>query len=555
MKNRFAIITPSYNNEDWVETYFDSIDCQTYKNYRIIYINDNSTDRTEELVLQRRLRNSENFTYIKSANRGAGENYKMGIGLCDDDDIILNVDGDDWLATPDVLMQLNDVYTKYDYWMTYGKMFAYSTDEASDNPIISEANPQNTPYDPFIHKYQLYRRDVWRASHLRTYRKFLFDKIDQKDFISRFDGKMFWHAHDLALMYPMLEMTPIEKIGVIQFPTYMYNASKTNALRTKEREQTDNSRFETEIRTKKTYKRSSDRSTLTGEKLPQVNFISDIKERNSIPTKFSIVYNQIDGEFDITLVQDDSILKVISGDIKVNKRNGKLVADVHEPPYLFTQSEVYQKVYQNSTMFDVILTNNEQLLTLPNAVFRNSGYEVVLNKNVHKSTWPILQDNSLIKLYDKSKLVSFITSNKTFTKGHEFRMNCFNYLCVNKAKVDMFGVGIREIVGKIEALKDYRFSIAIENGQCKNYFTEKILDCFLTGTIPIYHGCPNIGDFFNTDGFFIFNTEEELLKILISLTEKDYSDRMAMIKENFEKADAWWYDNDRFFEKYLKKLI
>ena len=57
-------------------------------------------------------------------------------------------------------------------------------------------------------------------------------------------------------------------------------------------------------------------------------------------------------------------------------------------------------------------------------------------------------------------------------------------------QVDLYGRGFNEIVDKEEGLCDYRFSVAIENGQYKTYFTEKILDCFATGTIPVYLGAP-----------------------------------------------------------------
>ena len=546
--NRFLIITPSYNNQEWVETYFDSIDCQTYTNYKVVYINDNSTDDTE-CKIKEKINGNEKFTYIKnSTNQGGMKNYMDGIAqFGEDNDIIVNLDGDDWFATPNVLEKLNESYLKHDYWITYGKMMVYGENG------ITEAHPQNTPYHLFTHTHQLYRRDVWRSSHLRTFRKFLFKTIDPSDIVSKIDNKLYWHASDLAFMYPMLEMTPVDKIGVINFPTYVYNTSKENALRTHTRESQDNSKYEVEIRNKKIYRRVTERAELKGEKLPQINIIGDYKERNSIPKKCSFVYNRPYGDFDITLVQDADILKIISGETKID--HGKIIADIHEPPYLFEQSEVYQKIYKHYQLFDAILTTNETLLTLPNAIFKNSGGEVVLNKNVHKQTYPILQDNSQMQIYEKSKMTSFITSNKTFTPGHVFRIECLQHVINNNVPIDFFGVGIKEIVGKIEALKDYRFSVTIENGKCKNYFTEKILDCFLTGTIPIYHGCSNIGDFFNTDGFFIFETKDELLKIIKSLTKEDYTDRINVIKENFEKANEWWMDNDRFFEKYIQKFL
>lgn len=549
MNNKFKIVVPSYNNEDWVETNIESILCQTYTNYEVIYINDNSTDNTENVLLPL-IKNSNKFTYIKNdINLGALKNVLNVYNThCIDDDIIIQIDGDDWLPNETVLEKLNELYIKHDYWMSYGKMVVYS-----DENTIAEANPQNTPFHDFIHKYQLYRRDLWRSSHLRAFRKFLFKNIDPSDFISKIDNKLYWHASDLALMYPLLEMCPIEKIGVIPFVSYVYNASKSNRIRTQEREHSSNAIYEDEIRHKKIYKRKTFRHELNGEKLPLVNYISDYRERNSVPTNHSIVYNRTHGEFDITIVQDECILKIISGEIKIS--HGKLIADIHEPPYLFNQIKVYNEIYNNYQLFDAILTNNDMLLTLPNAIFRNSGHEVVLNKNIHTHEYPTLQDNSLINIYEKTKHISCIASAKGITTGHLFRINCINSIIRNKCNIDLFGIGIREIRGKLDGLKDYRFSIAIENGMYKNYFTEKILDCFLTGTIPIYYGCPNISDFFNTNGFFTFNNEHELLEIINKLTIDDYINRLEIIKENFDRANKFWYDNDRFFDKYIKHHI
>ena len=142
------------------------------------------------------------------------------------------------------------------------------------------------------------------------------------------------------------------------------------------------------------------------------------------------------------------------------------------------------------------------------------------------------------------------------TQGHRFRVGCAQRIInLNMQNVDLYGVGIREIQGKIEGLADYQFSIVIENGMHDNYFTEKILDCFLTGVIPIYNGCPNIEEFFNPKGFLIFNSEEELINLLNNLTEQDYYSRLQYVKENFTKAKQYAYNNDQLFAKYLNKLI
>lgn len=545
MKNNlFYIIVASYNNSEWVDVNINSILNQTYQNYKVIYIDDASTDDTFDKVNEL-VKDNQKFNLIKNqANIKATQNHINAYNsIKEDNSIIISLDGDDWFATNDVLQQLNDFYNAGDYWMAYGGMLVYDGTED-----VKIANPQNTEYPDIVKKYKLYRRDTWRASHLRTFKCFLWNNFDIQDHYSVIDGEPRWHAADLAEMYPLLEMCPTEKIGVVDFYTCVWNNSKSNAERTMIRETPDNHKYEIEIRNKKVYNYLG----VMPKKLPQLNAFSDFRERNSIPTKYSIVYNQIHGEFDITVLQDTEILKYINKQITVP---GKVIADIHEPIHLFDQREVYKKVADNYTIFDRILTFDDDLLKLPNAIFRMGGPEVVLNKNVHKYEYPTLQDNSLIRLYDKTKLISCISSNKTFSDGHRFRIECVNEIINTNIPIDIFGVGIREIKGKIEGLQDYMFSVAIENGKHKNYFTEKIIDCFLTGTIPIYHGCPNIADYFDVRGFITFDTKEELTDIIKNLTVNDYQSRKQFLQINFDLAMKYWYDNDKYFDMYIKDLL
>ena len=73
-------------------------------------------------------------------------------------------------------------------------------------------------------------------------------------------------------------------------------------------------------------------------------------------------------------------------------------------------------------------------------------------------------------------------------------------------------------------------------------------------TIPIYWGCPNISEYFNTDGIIFFETKEQLNQILDNLTEKDYYDRIDAIVENYKIAnEKYAFYSDRVNE-VLDKL-
>jgi hypothetical protein len=152
--------------------------------------------------------------------------------------------------------------------------------------------------------------------------------------------------------------------------------------------------------------------------------------------------------------------------------------------------------------FDVILTHDENILRS----FPEKAKLIPL-----AGSW-IRPEN--MKMHPKTKDVSFIMSNKNRTDGHKLRHSVLSRLRTEKIPVDVYGRGINPISSKEDGLKDYKYSIVIENTSRKNYFTEKIVDCFNVGTIPIYWGCPNIGDFFSEDGIIKFKDTDELLGIL-----------------------------------------
>jgi len=566
MDNKFVIITPSFNNSSWVEYNLASILNQTYNNYEVLYIDDASTDQTYERA-KSLIGQDDRFTIVKrQESKKATYNYfyELEDYLTDDQDIVVHLDGDDWFFDNTVLEKLNNFYNEKDVWMTYGIFYCYDgTDE------VKIGYPQNTEYPDFIKKYKLFRNDLWRASHLRTYRTFLYNKLDKNDLISNIDNKLYWHASDLAFQFPFMEMCPKDKVGIVDFPTYIYNQSKQNQVRTRERESTNNSIYEIEIRNKKKYKEG-----LTGEKLPQVNVYYDYLESMSVPTKFSYCYKQEQGEYDMVLIGDWEIPNYVSGKIKV-KQDVPIVARLLEHRSYF-KDEIYNCILENYEKFDVILTHDKNLLEkLPNTQFV-PGCEVIMFNRLpspNTNTMPPFKPDEfenfdmpddVFQIYKKIKLVSTVASNKTFLPGHVRRLEMLNTV---KNRIDVYGTCQKALFGfetrdsskgKFNALKDYAFSIAIENLSHEvddYYFTEKIVDCFVTGTVPIYYGCPNIHKFFDQKGILIFTNEQELSDILDSLSIDLYYSMMDSIKYNFEKSLKYNLTNDYIYENFYKDIL
>ena len=149
------------------------------------------------------------------------------------------------------------------------------------------------------------------------------------------------------------------------------------------------------------------------------------------------------------------------------------------------------------------------------------------------------------KMYEKSKLISMICSNKVMCLGHQHRLSWAQKL---QGKVDFYGRGFNEIQSKEEGLCDYMFSVAIENASYDSYFTEKVQDCFSTGTIPIYYGAPDIGKFFNPDGIITLTDDFDPSQ----LTPEIYYDKMMLSRKILEIIKSLPINEDNIYKNYLQ---
>lgn len=103
-------------------------------------------------------------------------------------------------------------------------------------------------------------------------------------------------------------------------------------------------------------------------------------------------------------------------------------------------------------------------------------------------------------------------------------------------------------------LFDSQFHIAIENTSIDHYFSEKLLDCFQTKTVPIYYGCTNLQMYFNLDGILTANTLDEIIETCNNLTPETYSRMIPAIEDNFTRSEKWKSATGRV-EKIVRELI
>lgn len=157
------------------------------------------------------------------------------------------------------------------------------------------------------------------------------------------------------------------------------------------------------------------------------------------------------------------------------------------------------------------------------------------------------------RIYAKSKLCSMFASNKLMVEGHHVR---HDYARKFKDRIDLFGGAFDSPIitseglplDKREGLAPYMFTIAMENCQTSLYYTEKLIDCFVTGTVPVYWGSDDICEIFDERGIIMLNDDFDLS----TLTPDLYRDMLPYIKNNFEIACALEGADDELYRKYIK---
>lgn len=133
----------------------------------------------------------------------------------------------------------------------------------------------------------------------------------------------------------------------------------------------------------------------------------------------------------------------------------------------------------------------------------------------------------------KTDNISVICSNKAMIGGHRRRLRFVERL-LELSSMPRFGRGFHDLPDKWEGLAPFRYSIAVENSRHDHYWTEKIADCFLAGTVPIYWGAPNIRDYFPAESIIVIDSLDpvEVARIIkTEATPEAYQRRLPALRE------------------------
>lgn len=214
---------------------------------------------------------------------------------------------------------------------------------------------------------------------------------------------------------------------------------------------------------------------------------------------------------------------------------------------------VVDKLIEVHKFYDLILAWDERVLReCPNAVFLTESACSWIDRKAHGSTSPFLHKfegeeprtiSPVVPSYircdvsAKSFAVSFLTSSKRQFPGHILRQEIFEKLPESIGNLKVVKHRSPPIISdKRTILEPYMFSIVPENSRHSGYYSEKLIDCFIAKTMPIYWGCTDVAKHFNPEGIIQFTDWSDLYRKLEALGPRFYTDRSTVIEENFQTA-------------------
>jgi hypothetical protein len=238
----FAFVVTGHHALPFAKTCLGSIQAQLGSfQYSTLYVDDSSNYLREEVERLHKLLKGVNGKFISLKDR----HFQIGslskaIPLIDSPDaIVCLVDGDDYLL-PHALLTVAEAYQDPNIAMTYGNVLVdFRPYQDTQEKYFFDKKTVNTKYSPEVWKNRSFREDGFRCFHFRTFRRWLWDYIDPKNF-RRPDGGFIRASGDSAYMYPILELLADPKhVAFIDTPLYVYRLHEGNVHNHDKKSQTD----------------------------------------------------------------------------------------------------------------------------------------------------------------------------------------------------------------------------------------------------------------------------------------------------------------------------
>ena len=213
----------------------------------------------------------------------------------------------------------------------------------------------------------------------------------------------------------------------------------------------------------------------------------------------------------------------------------------------------YNKIILNNPQaYTYLLTQYPELLRLPNTV-------------------RLIGDGSFVDPTPDMKKkfgVSIVMTNRNVAPGHLLRHELYARRKEIKIPFDIYRGTWNQFEPTEDTLPmppwpnkkekvmvfDCMFHICIEGLKHDHHYSEKIVDCLITKTVPIYWGCIIIGAFFNETGIIKVDTVDDIINVCNQLTPSDYNRFLPIVNDNYELGLKVYKYEDILRDAMLKAL-
>lgn len=218
-ENPIKIIVPFYNASAFIEKSMMSALTQKYNNFKVIFIDDASTDDSWDKLPHDNekaicIRNEINVTALPNI-------HKVIMEYCEPNDIITLLDGDDWLPNNKVLQYIDEFYRQNDCWIMYGQA-SWTQPNAATNSCKGIARPYINEDE-----FKIMRKLPFYVSHIRTFKAGVYKAIEKQDptfsCMKDSNGEFYRCTYDVAIMYPIMEIAGFQKTKYNDKSLYVYN--------------------------------------------------------------------------------------------------------------------------------------------------------------------------------------------------------------------------------------------------------------------------------------------------------------------------------------------
>jgi glycosyltransferase involved in cell wall biosynthesis len=561
MRKSFVIVIASYNNERWCRRNLESVLSQQYPQFRVIYIDDQSSDDTVRLVDEylAETGQADRVTFIRNDTRvGPVANIDRAVRSCDPHEIIVLVDGDDFLAHRQVLTRLDTIYRDPDVWVTWGQFTRFPEGPGG---FCEEIPPE-------IVSANAYRDHPFVSSHLRTFYAGLYQRIRLID-VQDCDGKFFVIAGDVAQMFALMEMAGSRGKFV---PEILYVYNRENPLNDDKLDRVGQVRTEMAIRSKARYGRIA---SLSGSSAPRefcigtgvgrsvfegLGALGDMDERKRPFRQMRTVLNRLGYTVresqTLTDIEDPHMIAVF--DVRPNEIERLadypsdalalvLWKDPVAAPHNFDAR--YHEPFRRIYTWRNDLVDNVRYFKLAFPFLRPMIGSVVPFENRRFCTMMASHRHSdhPDALYDEERKIAAY-----FTDAAPDSFDLFGWGWNADLNPNFRGIFLR----KVERLRRYRFNICYETVQgWSGFVTGKIFDSFEAGCVPVYWGAPDIADAIPRDCFIAredFASEADLHAFLRAMPESVHAGYLERIRAFLASPQAVQFSAGQFVRTFVE---